>query len=107
MARVWLKTIGRKETSAFNSFPHSADSSGLPVLPGTLGVDQLDLEDPAEDQLNPPWPGHQETKFRNDQYDLQPGTRRPTPPNGFITTYLKAKLKSLLTRGVRFIDKPY
>ena len=103
----WLKTNDWWETFSFNSFPHSADSSGLPVLLGALRVDQPDLEDPAEDQLDPPWPGHQETKFRNDQYDLQPGTRRPTPPNGFITTYLKAKLKSLLTRGVRFIDKPY
>ena len=47
----------------YNSYPYSADSSGLPVLLGALRVDQPDLEDPAEDQLNPPRPCYQATKW--------------------------------------------
>ena len=40
-------------------YSYSADCSGLPLLLGALGVDQHELEDSAEDQLDPPRPCYQ------------------------------------------------
>ena len=103
----WLKTNDWWETFSFNSFPHSADSSGLPVLLGALRVDQPDLEDPAEDQLDPPWPGH--------QVPLGPATRKLSlemtnmicsqapedlpPPKWIYHHLLESKVKITVDKG--------
>ena len=76
--RPWVARAAKNKLDAIiNAFPHSANSSGLPVLVGALGVGlelgvgQLHLEDSAKDQLHPTWTCYQEIHFRNDRHALE------------------------------------